>query len=63
MKHLVVLLVLLFAGYGAWQATAPLTRRHELRLIARHGLRLGAVVLILLALLALAYHLPSAKIL
>jgi hypothetical protein len=63
MKHLLLLVVLLVAGYGTWHIISPLERRHGLRLITRHGLRLGALVLLLLALVALAYHLPSTNIL
>lgn len=63
MKHLLVLLVLLLVVYGSWQLTAPLMRRHSLHRYTRHALRLGAVVLALLALLAIAYRTPAIPLL
>lgn len=63
MKHLLLVIVLLVGYYAAWQITNPLERRRGLRLITRHGLRLGALLLIALALVALAYFLPSTNIL
>lgn len=63
MRHLLLLIVLLAAGYGVWQFLDPKERGQAARLITRHGLRLGALVLVLLALVALAYYLPSTNIL
>jgi uncharacterized membrane protein YdjX (TVP38/TMEM64 family) len=62
-KHLLLLIVLLAAGYGVWQLLDPQERNQAARLITRHGLRLGALVLVVLVLVALAYHLPSTNIL
>lgn len=63
MKHFLVLIVTLCLAYGAWHLI-PRPWRHEgLRLLSRHGLRLGALVLLIVALLALAYNIPSISIL
>nr|WP_315427751.1 hypothetical protein [uncultured Albidiferax sp.] len=59
MKHLVILLGLLVLVYSVWHFSQPLTRRNGVRFMARHGLRLGACALVLLALLVLAYFIPS----
>ncbi|MDQ7743349.1 hypothetical protein [Hydrogenophaga pseudoflava] len=63
MRHLVLLFVVLAAGYGLWQFTCPLMRAEQLGLLARHGLRLAVLAVVLLALLVLAFFLPSAKLL
>lgn len=63
MKHLLLLIALLAAGYGVWQFLDPAERAQAARLVTRHGLRLGALVLVLLALAALAYYLPSTNVL
>jgi hypothetical protein len=62
-KHLLLLLVVVAVGYGAWNLASPIERRHGLRLITRHGIRLGSLVLLALALLAAAYYLPATGIL
>lgn len=62
MKHLLVLLVLLVVGYGLWQITPAETRTKALTLITHHGMRLGALVVVLLALLAAAVYLPASNI-
>lgn len=63
MKHLLLVIVALVVIYAGWQLSNPLERRRGLRLITRHGLRLGALLLAALALVALAYFLPSTNIL
>lgn len=63
MKHLILLFVVLAAGYGLWQLTRPLMRPEQLGLLARHSLRLAVLAAVLLALLVLAFFLPSAKLL
>jgi hypothetical protein len=63
MKHLLLLLLLLCAGYGAWHFIPKAKRDLGWRLVSRHGLRLGAMALVIFALLALAYHFPSTHIL
>jgi uncharacterized membrane protein YdjX (TVP38/TMEM64 family) len=62
-KHLLLLIVLLVLGYGAWQFFDHKERSQAARLVTRHGLRLGALVLVLLALVASAYYLPSTNLL
>jgi len=63
MKHLLPLLIFVTIGYGAWNLVSPIERRHGLRLIKRHGIRLGSLILLALALLAVAYYLPAMGIL
>lgn len=63
MKHLVLLFVVLAAGYVLWQVTRPLMRPEQLGLLARHSLRLAVLGAVLLALLVLAYFVPSTQLL
>lgn len=59
MRHLLLLLVLLVLGYGLWQ----LGGRRTLHRLARHLLRIGAIALVLIALLVLAYQSSALKLL
>lgn len=63
MKHLLLVVVVLVVIYSLWSAADPTERRRGARLITRHGLRLGALLVVVLALLALAYYIPSTNIL
>lgn len=63
MKHLLFLLVVLVACYGVWHFVPKQERDEGIRLISRHGIRLGALVAVVLALLAVAYYASSARIL
>lgn len=63
MKHLLILFVLLCIGYGAWQLVPKAEREKGVRLVARHGIRLGALALLIVALLWLSYYIPSTHIL
>lgn len=63
MKHLLLLLVLLCVGYGAWHFIPKPERDDGIRLVSRHGIRLGALALLIVALLALAYYATSTRIL
>ena len=63
MKHLLLVLVLLIVGYGVWHFFPKVARDEGVRLIARHGIRLGALVAAVLALLAVAYYASSTRIL
>lgn len=63
MKHLLLILVLLVAGYGAWHFFPKAEREEGVRLISRHGIRLGALVAVALALVAVAYYATSTRIL
>lgn len=63
MKHLVLLFIALAGAYGIWQLTRPLVRPDQLGVFARHGVRLAVLAAVLLALLVLAYFIPSAKLL
>lgn len=63
MKHLLLVLVLIVFGYSAWHLCPKAERDKCVRLISRHGIRLGAIVAAVLALLALAYYASSTRIL
>lgn len=63
MKHLLVLLVLLLLGYCVWQASDRPERKSAMKAITYHGFRIGALVLVLLLLVAAAVYLPSSSIL
>lgn len=63
MKHLLFVVIGVVVSYGLWQVISPIERRHASRVIARHGLRLGALLMVALLLLALAYYIPSSNIL
>lgn len=63
MKHLLVILFLVVAGYASWVASDPDERQKAVRLVTHHGLRLGALILIALLLLASAVYLPASSIL
>ncbi|WP_421883170.1 hypothetical protein [Methylibium sp.] len=63
MKHLLLILIVAVVVYAAWNLASPIERRHGARLITRHALRLGAIVAVVLLLLAAAYYLPATGIL
>lgn len=63
MKHLLIILVLLVAAYGAWHFLPKPKRDAGLRLISHHGTRLGVLVAVAVALLAVAYYASSPRIL
>jgi xanthine/uracil permease len=63
MKHLLLVLVLLVVGYGVWHFVPKTERDEGVRLISRHGIRLGALVAVALALVAFAYYASSTRIL
>ncbi|WOB06541.1 hypothetical protein [Piscinibacter gummiphilus] len=62
MKHLLILLAIIFICYFVWQITSPKKRRKGLRLITRHAIRLGALIVVALVLFAIAYYAPSTSI-
>lgn len=63
MKHLLILTVLIVAGYAAWHLSDSDARSLVLRRITKHGMFLGAILVVLLSLVALASYLPSQPIL
>lgn len=63
MKHLILVLVLLVIGYGAWHFLPRAERSKGVRRLSRHGLRLGALVAVVLAMVAASYYLTSPRIL
>jgi len=62
MKHLLLVLVFVVAAYAAWTLADKSERNVAVRLITRHGFRLGFIVLILVLLLLAATQLPSTSI-
>lgn len=63
MRLALVLICLAVVVYTAWQILSPVERRHAVRHITRHGMRIGAIVLAILLLLAAAVYLPASPIL
>lgn len=63
MKHLFLLLVLIVVGYAAWTMSDKYARRAAMQGITRHGLRLGALILVALLLVAAATKLTSTPLL
>lgn len=59
MRHFLLLLLAALLGYGLWQLGGA-SRLHRL---ARHGIRLAAVLAVLLAGLVIAYHSNALKVL
>ena len=63
MKHLFLILVLLVVGYTVWTLSDKYARRAAMQAITRHAFRLGALVFVVLLLLAAAVKLTSTQIL
>lgn len=59
MKHLLLLLFLVIVGYAAWSAADKKVRKVVVSDLTYHGLRLGALILLLLLVVAAAMNLPS----
>lgn len=62
MKHFVLVLVTAVVGYAAWALSDERTRTVALLHIGKHGVRLGAIALILVLLLLAATQIPSTPI-
>lgn len=62
MKHLLLVLFLLFLGYALWNIADKRERSMAARLIGKHTLRLALLVFVVVALLAVAMYFPSASI-
>lgn len=62
MKHLLLILVVVVAGYAAWVLADKRERSVAVRHITKHGFRLCFIVLVLLILLFAATQLPSTSI-
>lgn len=63
MKHLLLLIVLVVAGYAAWTLSDPEARKVAIKSITQHAFRIGFFVGILLLLVAVAANLPSTHLL
>lgn len=63
MRHLLLLACLVVAVYAVWQVVPKAERDDGLKLIAHHGIRIGALVALLVALVALAYYATSTRLL
>lgn len=63
MKHLFILVVLTCLVYAAVQIMPRRERKSALRAITKHGLQLGAIVIVLVLLAVAAYYLPASTFL
>lgn len=59
MRHVVLLFLVALVAYGLWQFGG----RHSLHRLARHGIRLAAILAVLLAALVVAYNYNAPKLL
>lgn len=62
MKHLLLLIVIIVGGYVAWNIADQKVRDSTLTEITRHGLRLGALAILLLLLVAAAVYFPASNL-
>lgn len=63
MKHALVLIITVVLVYAGWMLADKPARRAATRQVTRHGLRLLALIVGVLLLLAGAYHLTASPIL
>jgi hypothetical protein len=63
MKHLLILMVALLVAYALWNWLSPIERREGVRVLARHAVRLGLLLLIAVAMLVAAYYSPAIALL
>lgn len=63
MRFALLLIVVAVLVYVIWQVAPTAERRSAMRLVTKHGLRLGAIVLGILLLLMLSVYLPSTNLL
>lgn len=62
MKHFLLILIAIVAGYALWHVSDRVERTFALRQITRHGLRLLAILVVLTCLLLAATQLSSTPI-
>jgi hypothetical protein len=62
-KHLILLVLALIAGYALWNWARPIERREGVRVLAQHAVRLGVLLALAVLLLVLAYYLPAIPLL
>jgi hypothetical protein len=63
MKHLLILIILAVVIYFAWNMADKKELAFARKFVTKHGVRLGAIIAILVALLAAAYYIPSTNLL
>jgi hypothetical protein len=62
-KHLLLILVFMVAGYVLWTISDKAARKLASRFITEHVLRLGFMVVVVLLLVVAAANLPSTQLL
>jgi hypothetical protein len=62
MKHFLLILILIVAGYALWHVSDRKERNTALKQITRHGIRLVAVLVVLICLLLLSTQFASSSI-
>jgi len=61
-KHFFLILILIIAGYGLWHVADRSERSIVLKQVTRHGIRILAILSVLVALLLLATQFTSTSI-
>ncbi|WP_396268075.1 hypothetical protein [Ideonella sp.] len=56
-------MVALLVAYALWNWLSPIERREGVRVLARHAVRLGLLLLIAVAMLVAAYYSPAIALL
>jgi hypothetical protein len=59
MKHLFILFIAALFGYFTWQLMDPVERANARGLLTKHGLRIGAILIVLAIAIYVATILPS----
>lgn len=62
MKHAIFHFLIAIIGYALWQVTPKPERKRAAVFLAKHGVRIGLLLLCLLALLATAVQHPSLQL-
>ena len=62
MKHALLLLVVLLSAYIAFNTTPSKERNSALKVITKHALFVGAIILLVLIVLAFATYFPASSL-
>jgi len=62
MKHALILLIILISAYIAFNITPSEERNSALRVITKHALFIGAIILLVLVVLAFASYFPASSL-